>query len=62
MLIDISMPSTIGVFRAKVSEAGFSQQASEITPPSTPPMKPQMAGTEAMRPAFRIDMPRCWTR
>jgi len=35
---------------------------SDSTPPSTPPMKAQMAGIEAMKPAFRIDMPRWWTR
>ncbi|MNM87996.1 hypothetical protein D3C81_1001930 [compost metagenome] len=35
---------------------------SEITPPNTPPMKPQMAGREATKPAFRIDMPRACTR
>ncbi|SAJ22074.1 Uncharacterised protein [Enterobacter cloacae] len=56
------MPSTIGVLRAIFSEPVRRISQSEMTPPSTPPTKPQMAGTEATNPAFRIDIPRACTR
>ena len=56
------MPSTIGVLRAMFSEPVRRISQSEITPPSTPPTKPQIAGTDATNPAFRIDMPRACTR
>ena len=60
--IDSNMPITIGVLRAMFSDPVRRIIQSEIIPPSTPPIKPQTAGTEATKPAFRIDIPRACTR
>jgi hypothetical protein len=62
MLTDSSMPPTIGALRARVSEWPRRISASDSTPPSTPPENPQIAGSEATRPACRIVMPRACTR
>lgn len=62
MLIDSSMPSTIGTLRATDSEAPRRSSASEMMPPRMPPRKPHTAGIDATKPAFRIDMPRACTR
>ncbi|MNC32148.1 hypothetical protein D3C75_804920 [compost metagenome] len=62
MVVDSSRPQTIGSLREKVSELPRRNSQSEITPPSTPPMKPQTAGSEAMKPALRMVMPRSCTR
>jgi hypothetical protein len=56
MLIDSSMPATIGVFRADVSDQPRRNSRSDQTPPSTPPVKPHIAGIAAIMPAFRMDM------
>ena len=62
MVMESSIPSTIGVLRAMFSEPVRRINQSEITPPSTPPTKPHTAGMEATKPALRIDMPRACTR
>ena len=54
MVVDNIRPHTIGSLREKVSELPRRSNQSEITPPSTPPMKPQIAGSEAMNPAGEL--------
>ena len=56
------MPSTMGTLRAVESEQPRRKRKSEITPPRMPPAKPKSAGTEAAKPALRMDMPRACTR
>ena len=61
-LTDSSMPPMMGSLRAAVSDQPALSNASERSPPSTPPANPHSAGTEAMKPALRMDMWRCCTR
>jgi hypothetical protein len=62
MLIDISMPTTIGTLRDTDSEQPDLARRSDSQPPATPPRKPAIAGSEATKPAFRMVMWRSCTR
>lgn len=62
MLAVSTRPMVMGILRAMVSEPVRLSSQSVTKPVDPPLMKPAMAGTEAMKPAFRMEKPQSLTR
>jgi len=60
--VDSGMPIKMGVLRATVRDLPLRSSQSRVSPHSTPPANQHASGRAATKLAFRMDVPRSFTK